>query len=124
MNTRSMTRNTRAIVEFAMTPHNVVSECVCDNHNHSHKNTVNILKDKYEVDINFDEASRSWKINKESIGFGSYKYTGCIYKFKNGHICGKEPVYDTNYCIVHLARTNIDNQFIDIVKKMIDTTNK
>ena len=126
MNTRSMTRNARAIVEVAMMQDNAVSECSCDNHNYTYssKNTVNILKDKYEVDINFDEASKKWKMNKRSIGCGSYKYTGCIYQFKNGHMCGKETVYDTNYCLVHLARINIDNEVINVVKSIIDKTHK
>lgn len=107
------------------------SGCNCNNHPHPHPHPHphNIIVEpnttyKYEVDINFDEASRAWKMNKKSIGFGSYKYTGCIYKFKNGHMCGKETVHDTNYCLAHLARTNIDKQVIDIVKKLIDATNK
>jgi len=28
----------------------------------------------YEVDIDFDEASKLWKSNKKSIGNGCYKY--------------------------------------------------
>ena len=28
----------------------------------------------YEVNIDFDEASREWKKNKKSIGNGEYKY--------------------------------------------------
>ena len=29
---------------------------------------------KYEVNIDFDEASKAWRKNKTSIGNGSYKY--------------------------------------------------
>ncbi len=126
MNTRSMTRNARAIIEVAMTPHSNASEYICDNHSHSHshKNTIGNFKEKYEVDINFDEASRAWKMNKKSIGCGNYKYTGCIYQFKNGRTCGRETVHDTNYCLSHLARININNQVIDVVKRYVDYIHK
>jgi hypothetical protein len=35
-----------------------------------HENTI----PKYEVNIDFDEASSAWKANKKSIGNGQYKY--------------------------------------------------
>lgn len=127
MKTRSVTRAAAtAVVEIAnIATYSSGSGCKCDNHPHPHNNIVEpTITDKYEVDINFDEASKAWKMNKKNIGFGSYKYTGCIYKFKNGHMCGKETVHDTNYCLAHLARTNIDKQVIDIVKKLIDATHK
>jgi hypothetical protein len=33
-----------------------------------------IQRIKYEVNIDFDEASAAWKANKKSLGNGCYKY--------------------------------------------------
>jgi hypothetical protein len=107
-----MTRNANAIVDIAKRSLSLV-ECALSQpqpHTHTHTHTPENLpeKDKYTVEIDFDEASREWKKNKKSIGSGSYKYIGCIYKYKNGHNCGRSTVNDTDYCAVHLVRINID----------------
>jgi len=56
MITRSMTRH---IEDFTKTNYN---DNLCNNTN------------EYEVNINFDEASKAWMENKKSIGGGCYKY--------------------------------------------------
>lgn len=40
----------------------------------------------FEVNIDFDSASKAWKANKKSIGNGMYKYV-CEKKEKNKNIC-------------------------------------
>ena len=45
----------------------------------------------YEVDIDFDGASKAWLANKISIGIGSYKYK-CSAITKKDTNC-KNPVY-------------------------------
>jgi len=35
---------------------------------------------KYEVNIDFDGASKAWKANKKSIGNGQYKYISTFKK--------------------------------------------
>lgn len=54
----------------------------------------------YEVNIDFDEASRAWKSNKKSIGNGQYKYVCSHYK-KDGTTCGKVCYKDFAYCWQH-----------------------
>jgi hypothetical protein len=54
----------------------------------------------YEVDIDFDEASRLWKYNKKSVGNGSYEYICCILN-RSGKKCGKKVFLDTQYCKSH-----------------------
>ena len=54
----------------------------------------------YEVDIDFDEASRMWEYNKKRTGFGSYKYICCELN-KSGIKCGRHIVDDTKYCRTH-----------------------
>jgi hypothetical protein len=59
------------------------------------------VKQLYEVNIDFDEASEEWKANKKYIGNGTYKY-----------VCGKKGIRNDNcmlkclpgeeYCKYHL----------------------
>ena len=51
----------------------------------------------YEVNIDFDEASISWKQNKKSIGNGQYKYI-CQ---KDGTNCSKVCYKDMTVCWIH-----------------------
>ena len=44
----------------------------------------------YEVNIDFDEASRCWKINKSYLGNGTYKYV-CGAITKTGNKCKNHP---------------------------------
>ena len=44
-------------------------------------NTIETLTPLYEVNIDFDEASKAWRANKRSIGNGHYRYL-CSKKIK------------------------------------------
>lgn len=56
---------------------------------------------KYEVNIDFDEASKAWKENKKSIGNGSYKYV-CSKIGKNNNQCIAKCLPGEEYCRTHL----------------------
>ena len=62
----------------------------------------------YEVDIDFDEASRMWEYNKKRTGFGSYKYICCELN-KSGIKCGRHIVDDTKYCRTHNKKLQISS---------------
>ncbi len=73
MQTRSQTRSQVQVIEPVTEPVNkpvkepvikLVKEPVII------KNPVQL----YEVDIDFDDASKAWRANKKSIGNGQYKY--------------------------------------------------
>lgn len=61
--------------------------------------TIKKMEQLYEVNIDFDEASESWKNNKKSIGNGSYKYVCSVEK--NGKKCGKSCYKELLYCWQH-----------------------
>jgi hypothetical protein len=54
----------------------------------------------YEVDIDFDEASKMWKFNKKRMGNGTYKYICCELN-KSGLKCGRNIEDDAKYCKTH-----------------------
>ena len=60
--------------------------------------TIKKMEQLYEVNIDFDEASETWKNNKKSIGNGSYKYICSVEK--NGKKCGKTCYKELLYCIL------------------------
>lgn len=62
------------------------------------------LLPKYEVEIDFDDASTQWMRNKTKIGGGSYKYV-CVYMTKKGEKCRRSPVMYTDYCVLHVPTT-------------------
>lgn len=65
MQTRSQTRSLAQVRELAKEP--VIK----------HVKEPVIIKTPtqlYEVDIDFDDASKAWRANKKSIGNGQYKY--------------------------------------------------
>jgi hypothetical protein len=57
-------------------------------------------KQKYNVEINFDEASEAWKTNKKYIGNGSYEYI-CLQKTKAGNPCKKKALPTCDFCKLH-----------------------
>lgn len=81
MKTRSQTRN--EIVSMNMTETNTPQ--------------------KYEVNIDFDEASRAWYQNKKRMTNAMCKYI-CVGKTKNGNACCKKPLIHLNYCVTHYSR--------------------
>jgi hypothetical protein len=54
----------------------------------------------YEVDIDFDEASKMWKFNKKRMGNGTYKYICCELN-KSGLKCGRNIADDAACCKTH-----------------------
>jgi hypothetical protein len=57
-------------------------------------------KTLYDVFIDFDIASESWKYNKKSIGNGNYKYICCVLK-ANGEKCNIKCINGEQYCRIH-----------------------
>ena len=54
----------------------------------------------FEVDIDFDGASRAWHQNKKKLNDCTYKYI-CVHCFPNGRKCSRTPLPDSNYCKAH-----------------------
>ena len=54
----------------------------------------------FQVEIDFDEASKSWLENKKSIGNGCYKYT-CIKITKTGKKCKNDSLRGCDKCRFH-----------------------
>lgn len=59
---------------------------------------------KYEVNIDFDEASNAWKANKKSIGNGQYKYICLIKSAAKGKPCRRETMKSCNVCKMHACQ--------------------
>jgi hypothetical protein len=57
-------------------------------------------KSLFEVNIDFDQASLSWKLNKKPNGNGTYKYI-CIQKTKEGKSCPRKPLNGCEFCKNH-----------------------
>jgi hypothetical protein len=90
--------NTRSKTAFKNTPLNV------DSIMNSVITIMDTLETKaplYEVNIDFDEASKAWKANKKSIGNGSYKYVCCGIT-KTGNKCNRQSLDFVDYCKTHL----------------------
>ena len=64
--------------------------------NRIHQNTIQEL----EVNIDFEEASKCWQINKKSIGNGSVIYV-CGYMKKNGEFCKNKNSLNFKRCHLH-----------------------
>ena len=56
---------------------------------------------KYNVNIDFDEASNAWQANKKSIGNSSYKYM-CQQIGRTGTNCKCKCLVGEHYCSKHL----------------------
>jgi hypothetical protein len=53
-----------------------------------------------KVDIDFDGASSSWKMNKKSLGNGCYKYI-CVKITKTGKQCKNDSIRNCEFCRFH-----------------------
>ena len=53
-----------------------------------------------EVNIDFDDASAAWKLNKKSNGNGTYVYI-CMETTKKGNKCARKPLSGTEFCKIH-----------------------
>jgi hypothetical protein len=54
---------------------------------------------EFEVNIDFDEASRLWNSNKKKLSTGCYEYV-CGKELENGHFCKRKPK-NSQYCWIH-----------------------
>ena len=59
----------------------------------------------FEINIDFDEASKAWKMNKKSNGNGTYSYI-CLKSTKNGNPCTKKPLQGCDFCKIHKKLAN------------------
>jgi len=80
--------------------------CVCLNKDievqmNTRSQTKYDVSSLYEVNIDFDEASKAWKQNKLSIGNGSYRYL-CKKRGIRNNICKKKCLQGEEYCFAHL----------------------
>lgn len=64
------------------------------------KNTKNNMHKELEVNIDFDEASREWHMNKKSIGNSHYKYI-CEITNNTSKMCGNVCYKQYTYCWSH-----------------------
>jgi hypothetical protein len=69
---------------------------------------VSLSYPSYNVNIDFDDASTAWKMNKKYIGNGCYKYV-CVKIKKNGQSCKNERLHNCNYCRFHINCRNIEH---------------
>jgi hypothetical protein len=53
----------------------------------------------YNIDINFEEASKIWRSNKINLGNGEFKYC-CQQLTKKNEKC-KNKIYKDNFCNLH-----------------------
>lgn len=67
----------------------------------------------FDVNIDFDEASNAWKLNKKTIGNGCYKYK-CIKITKTGKPCNKESLPNINYCRWHINCKYLENNVLHL----------
>ena len=60
----------------------------------------------FDVNIDFDEASREWRKNKNSLKNGMFSYKkkkkNCCHKDEYGIKCRKKQIIDSSYCEIHL----------------------
>ena len=54
----------------------------------------------YDVNIDFDQASKMWRNNKITIGNGSFKYI-CSALCKTGKKCRNKPLKNKQVCHIH-----------------------
>ena len=61
----------------------------------------------YEVNIDFDEASKAWMKNKIKLNYGEFRYC-CLQLTKKGEKC-KNKIIKDNLCHIHLKSKKKNN---------------
>ena len=56
----------------------------------------------YEINIDFDEASRLWNSNKKKMKNGCYQYV-CGKQLQNGEFC-KNKTKNSPFCFIHINK--------------------
>jgi hypothetical protein len=54
----------------------------------------------YEVNIDFDEASKAWYANKKRMPNSMCRYI-CLGITKKGNACNRKPLIHSDYCYCH-----------------------
>jgi hypothetical protein len=54
---------------------------------------------EYEVNIDFDQASKLWNSNKKKLNNGCYEYV-CGKELQNGEFC-KNKIKNSPFCFIH-----------------------
>jgi hypothetical protein len=75
---------------------NNIINAIGSNNNNNNNNTA-----LYKVNINFDEATESWRANKKHTGNGMYKYMCCGIT-KTGKKCNRQSLTNFDYCKMHM----------------------
>jgi hypothetical protein len=70
---------------------------------HTMKTRSQTRKPLFEVNIDFDEASRYWNANKKRTGDGTYKYV-CGNPLKNGKFCKRNTKSGNDACSLHVDK--------------------
>jgi len=55
----------------------------------------------YQVDIDFDDASKEWRMNKVDLGGGNYRYRCAHFSTKKQQFCKNRLVFKSPYCRFH-----------------------
>jgi hypothetical protein len=61
-----------------------------------------------DEDINFDEASRVWRLNKKHLGNGMFCYKCKHYSVRKGKYCENKLSNGSVYCKYHVKSMNIN----------------
>ena len=95
MQTRSMTKNRPNI---SLDIKEIVSDYIKETAYEKRETTH--LRPTFEVNIDFDGASRAWHQNKKKLHDCTYKYI-CVHCSISGRKCCRTPLADSNYCKAH-----------------------
>ena len=75
------------------------------------RNQTKVRQEQYvkrkmnDINIDFDEASREWRKNKNILKNGMFSYkknkNNCCHKDEYGIKCRKKQIIDSSYCEIH-----------------------
>ena len=94
----------------------LIMELIVTEINHSLTPTEIPSLQIYEVNIDFDDASAAWRMNKKSTGGGCYKYI-CEAKTQLGNNCLREPMIGCAYCKTHNKSNHSTSIYGSLQKK-------
>ena len=78
--------------------HNNISYNKMKTRSQTKKEAFSVIK--YNVDIDFDEASNAWRANKKQLPNCCYQYI-CGYVIFEGKKCNRKPSKDSEKCAIH-----------------------
>lgn len=74
----------------------VINRCI-NNKMKTRSQKISVI---YEVNIDFDEASKAWRENKKKLDNGNFIYV-CGALTKTGNICNKKRINGFDFCKIH-----------------------